>query len=218
MDQVNTKCLFFLDVGRMPAASRENIQFHMVSYCSAIKICRLVLVKYQDSISKQAINTKQPYLNGNRHVVNITNLTWSLPVKTGSIPVFHHRVGYISAGQAGNTQQTSRKLCRTSWLHFSLIFTTRGLSADEICDYVRRVSLHNTPFGIWHLTDYIWQRFKNRSWKHTLKRRELLKKGPEPKRSDRNRGWRGGGTITVMIQERAHDQHLSHKLRREGYC
>ena len=37
-DPVNTKCLFFLEVGRMPAAFRENIQFHMVSYCSAIKI------------------------------------------------------------------------------------------------------------------------------------------------------------------------------------
>ena len=31
-DPINTKCLFFLDVGRMPAASRESIQFHMVSY------------------------------------------------------------------------------------------------------------------------------------------------------------------------------------------
>ena len=28
---------FFLDVGRMPAASKVSIQFHMVSYCSAIK-------------------------------------------------------------------------------------------------------------------------------------------------------------------------------------
>ena len=33
----NTKRLFFLDVGQMPAASRVSIQFHMVSYCSAIK-------------------------------------------------------------------------------------------------------------------------------------------------------------------------------------
>ena len=30
-DPVNTKRLFFLDVGRTPAASREIIQFHMVS-------------------------------------------------------------------------------------------------------------------------------------------------------------------------------------------
>ena len=30
-DSVNTKHLFFLDVGLMPAASRESIQFHMVS-------------------------------------------------------------------------------------------------------------------------------------------------------------------------------------------
>ena len=28
---------FFLDVGQLPAAIRVSIQFHMVSYCSAIK-------------------------------------------------------------------------------------------------------------------------------------------------------------------------------------
>ena len=28
---------FFLDIGRMPAASRVSIHFHMVSYCSIIK-------------------------------------------------------------------------------------------------------------------------------------------------------------------------------------
>ena len=32
-----SKHLFFLEVGQMPAASRDSIQFHMVSYCSAIK-------------------------------------------------------------------------------------------------------------------------------------------------------------------------------------
>ena len=36
-DLVNTRHLFFLDVGRMHAVSRDSIQFHMVSYCSAIK-------------------------------------------------------------------------------------------------------------------------------------------------------------------------------------
>ena len=34
----STKRLFFLDIGRMPAASRDSIQFHMVSCCSAIKM------------------------------------------------------------------------------------------------------------------------------------------------------------------------------------
>ena len=29
---------FFLDIGWMPAAFRDRIQFHMVSYCSAIKV------------------------------------------------------------------------------------------------------------------------------------------------------------------------------------
>ena len=33
----NTKYLFFLDVGWMPSAFRDGIQFHMVSYCSTIK-------------------------------------------------------------------------------------------------------------------------------------------------------------------------------------
>ena len=36
-DPVNTKCLFFLDIGQMPAASQESIQFHMVNYGRAIK-------------------------------------------------------------------------------------------------------------------------------------------------------------------------------------
>ena len=36
-DSVNTGRLFFLDVGWMLAASKESIQFHMVSYYSAIK-------------------------------------------------------------------------------------------------------------------------------------------------------------------------------------
>ena len=38
-----------------------------------------------------------------------------------------------------------------------------GLFADKICEYIRQVSLHNASFGIWHLTDYIGQRFKNRA-------------------------------------------------------
>ena len=33
----NTKCIVFLDVGRMPAASRVSIQSRMVNYCSTIK-------------------------------------------------------------------------------------------------------------------------------------------------------------------------------------
>ena len=37
----NTKRLFFLDNGHRSAASKISIQFHMVSYCSAIK-CHLL--------------------------------------------------------------------------------------------------------------------------------------------------------------------------------
>ena len=29
-DSVSTKCLFFLDFGQMPVASRDSIQFHMI--------------------------------------------------------------------------------------------------------------------------------------------------------------------------------------------
>ena len=45
-----------------------------------------------------------------------------------------------------------------------LIFMTHGLTADKICDDIRQVSLCSASFGIWHLTDYIWQFFKNRSF------------------------------------------------------
>ena len=34
-DSVNTRRLFFLDVDRMPAASGDSIQCHMVSYCNS---------------------------------------------------------------------------------------------------------------------------------------------------------------------------------------
>ena len=33
----------------------------------------------------------------------VVNLTWSLPIKAGSLQVFGHIVGCITAGQAGNT-------------------------------------------------------------------------------------------------------------------
>ena len=36
-------CLFILDVGRIPAASRDSIQYHMVSYCSVIK-CSFIII------------------------------------------------------------------------------------------------------------------------------------------------------------------------------
>ena len=102
------------------------------------------------------------------------DLTWSLPVMTGSLPVLNHRVSRTSQqDQPGNTcrQAVNTNLKRA--LHnrqagncvgqANFIFTTHDLSAFEICDYIKRVSLHNASFGIWHLTDYIWQHFKNRS-------------------------------------------------------
>ena len=51
-DPINTQCLFFLDVGQMPAASRESIQFHMVSYCNAIKVLHSILLYLEVIYSK----------------------------------------------------------------------------------------------------------------------------------------------------------------------
>ena len=49
-DSVNTRRLFFLDVGRMPAASQLSIQFHMVRYCSTIKALFIDLYKHVEEM------------------------------------------------------------------------------------------------------------------------------------------------------------------------
>ena len=65
-----------------------------------------IMVPYLDTTSKQAVSRhKQLYLKGNRLAVNIHHLTWSLPIKTGSL----RRFGNISTGQAGNTPGQARK-------------------------------------------------------------------------------------------------------------
>ena len=63
-----------------------------------------VVVKYLNTTSRQALRTNPLYLKRNRPVVNISNLTWTLPIKTRSLPVFNHKVSYI-LGQAGNTSR-----------------------------------------------------------------------------------------------------------------
>ena len=42
----------------------------------------------------------QPHLKGNQPVINITDPTWSLPIKTGGLQIFECRVSNIPAGQA----------------------------------------------------------------------------------------------------------------------
>ena len=81
------------------------LSFTVTIYCYRLVLyyCWPVLVKYQDSTSRQSVNTNRLYLEANRPLVNITNLIWTLPVKTGSLPVFNRRAGNILAGQAGNT-------------------------------------------------------------------------------------------------------------------
>ena len=142
---------------------------HLVLYCYhlVLKTCHPVLVKYQDSISRQGLKANSP-------VLNITNLTWSLPVKT----VLNCRVCNNSVGQARHTYRQAingNGQCGyttdnpgTLYDKLALICMTHGLSADEISLYIRQVSLHNASFGIWHLTEYIWQCFKNRSLFFTI--------------------------------------------------
>ena len=108
-----------------------------------------VMVKYQDTTSRQALHTNQPYLKGNRPVVNITDHTWTLPIKMGSLPVFTSRVGNISAGQAGST---SRQVVNNKCVEQASL-TDLKLLCYEIYDYIRQVGLCNASFGIWPLTD-----------------------------------------------------------------
>ena len=42
-----------------------------------------------------SVHTNQPFSKANRPVVNTTDLTWTLPIKTASLPVFSCRVGNI---------------------------------------------------------------------------------------------------------------------------
>ena len=49
-NSVNTRRLFFLDAGRIPVASQDSIQFHMVSYCSVIKRSLFILRGYNIDI------------------------------------------------------------------------------------------------------------------------------------------------------------------------
>ena len=70
--------------------------------------CHPFLLQDQDSASRQSVNTNLPYLKVNLPVVIITDLTWTLPVKTRSLPVFIRRVVNISTEQARNIQTSCK--------------------------------------------------------------------------------------------------------------
>ena len=106
-------------------------------------------------------------LTSNRPIINIYNLTWSLLIKMGSLQIFDHRVSNISAGQAMNSSQkaanrnqqggySNRQVYRTSQPHF----IDPQFVGYEFCIYIRRISFCNPSFGIWHLTDYIYQHLR----------------------------------------------------------
>ena len=61
--------------------------------------------------------------------INITDLTWSLPIKSGSLPVFSRRVGNISAGQARNTYRQAVNRNQQACYKLQLLFcSNRTLS------------------------------------------------------------------------------------------
>ena len=55
-DSFNTKCLFFLNVGRGLRPPEIRIQFHMVSYCRAIKLDHYLVIVYQFGAYKLVIS------------------------------------------------------------------------------------------------------------------------------------------------------------------
>ena len=99
---------------------------------------RPFVFKYLNTTSQQAVHANRRYLKGNITMNIITNLTWSLPVKSRSLQVFNHRVGNISAGQARKTSQHainrnrqgsySNRQAAKCVGQASLILPTQGLS------------------------------------------------------------------------------------------
>ena len=61
--------------------------------------CRLQIVGYTSSLVLRCYR----FVLKVNITINITDLTWTLPVKMGNLPVFSCRAGNISAGQARNT-------------------------------------------------------------------------------------------------------------------
>ena len=74
-------------------------------YSLSGKTSQPVVVKCIDTISRHHHRPYTQSFKGNRLVVNLTDLTWSFPVKTESLQAFNFRVSNISAGQAVYTSQ-----------------------------------------------------------------------------------------------------------------
>ena len=84
--------------------------------------------------------------------------TRTLLIKMGSLPVFNHRVGNISAGQAGNTyrqainrnQQGSNRQARNCVAQVGLIFLTHGLSVMKSLSFSGKwaCAMHHLESGL----------------------------------------------------------------------
>ena len=79
----------------------------------SFKTCHPVLVKYQDSTSRQAVN-KYTTLLESKQACRKHN---GPDMDNCSLPVFNRRVGNISAGQARNTYRQAMNIKPTRGLH-----------------------------------------------------------------------------------------------------
>ena len=104
-----------------------------------LQACCIEVFRHHSRTSQRAI----PYLKGNQLVTTNQDLTWWLHVKMGSLQVFGLRVGFITAGKAGNT--TGQDITKNQqggytnrqggkWVgHASYISPTHGCWLWDLC-------------------------------------------------------------------------------------
>ena len=114
--------------------------------------CHPVVVKYQEFTSRQAVHTNRPYLKANRPVANITDLTWTLPVKTGSLLVFKNIVDNISEGQARNTNRQAINRNRQGHYSNRQVRTCIG----QACLYSTEFPTHHPRLSSTHVCLFLY--------------------------------------------------------------
>ena len=108
------------------------------SCCSHFQTCPILLLSCRETLARltytstqhhsmTSCRTTQAVLERELPLISKQDLTWSLPIKSGSLQTSGCRVGCITAGQ----------VCRKDWLHF----TNSRLVGYGTCVYKRRVSM-----------------------------------------------------------------------------
>ena len=78
-------------------------------------------------------------------MVNITDLTWTLPVKAGSLQVFNQRVGNI-LGQAGNIPQSHSRHKKGHMTNINLMDSGDEAIVDFVNDHKELYNKTNEHF------------------------------------------------------------------------